>query len=134
MAKDKDAMMNMAKEIGIDDFEIVGVVRLRSNSIPKGHLMRVQLGSNNVKRAILTNAKKQQATHSDDLENVYITPDLSVQERRVQKELRAELKRRRESGELNLSINRGKVNTEPVVEMAVDLSTTTSEVSNNCNG
>jgi len=99
--------------------------------------MRVQLGSINVKRAILTNAKKLRATRSDALKNVYITPDLSVQERKVQKELRAELKRRKESGELNLRIYRGqivKVNTESVVEMAVDLSTTTSEVSNNSNG
>ena len=99
--------------------------------------MRVQLGSINVKKAILSSAKKLRATRSDELKNVYNTPNLSVQERKVQKDLRAEFRRRKESGELNLRMYRGqiiKLNTEPVVEMAVDLSTTTSEVSNNSNG
>ena len=73
--------------------------------------------------------------HSAPLKEVYITPDLSAQERKIQKELRAELKRQKENDDANLKIYRGKVvkvNTEPVTEMVVDPVPTT-ESSNNSN-
>ena len=41
--------------------------------------------------------------------NIYINPDLTKEEREEGKKLRAELKSRREAGEANLTIRRGKV-------------------------
>ena len=128
-------MLNIAKEIGIKDVEPVSVIRLGSKVSPKGRLIRVQIGSLSIKRALLSNAKKLKNHQSAQLKDVYITPDLSVQERKIQKELRAELKRRKDNGESNLKIYRGKivkVNTESDTSMAVD-PITTSEPDNNTN-
>ena len=46
--------------------------------------MRVQVGSLNIKRALLSNAKKLRDIQSVQMKDVYITPDLSVQERKIQ--------------------------------------------------
>ena len=70
------------------------------------------------------------------MKDVYITPNLSVQERKIQKELRAELKRRKDNSEPNLKIYLGKivkVNTESETSIAVD-PITTSEPCNNTSG
>ena len=100
-AKDKESVLNIAKEIGIKDVEPVSVIRLGSKVSPKGRLIRVQIGSLSIKRALLSNAKKLKNHQSAQLKDVYITPDLSVQERKIQKELRAELKRRKDNGKSN---------------------------------
>ena len=52
---------------------------------PKSHLMRVQVGSLNIKRTLLSNAKKLRNIQSVHMKDVCITPDLSVQERKVQR-------------------------------------------------
>ena len=116
--------------------EPVSVVRLGSKIPPKGRLMSVQVVSLNIKRTILSNAKKLRNIQSAQMKDVYITLDLSVQERKIQKELRAELKRRKDNGEPNLKIYRGKivkVNTESEASMAVD-PISTSESGNNTSG
>ena len=40
---------------------------------------------------------------------IYINPDLSVRERQAQKKLRLELARRKENGESNIFIRRGRI-------------------------
>ena len=40
---------------------------------------------------------------------IYINPDLSVRERQSQKKLRSELARRKENGESNIFIHRGRI-------------------------
>ena len=82
-AEDKDSVLNIVKEIGIKDVEPVSVVRLGSKILSKGCLMRVQVGSLNIKRALLNNAKKLRNIQSAQMKDVYITPDLSIQERKI---------------------------------------------------
>ena len=83
--------------------EPVSVVPLASKILSKGRLMRVQVGSLNIKRALLNNVKKLRNIQSAQMKDVYITPDLSIQQRKIQ-ELRAELKRGKDNGEPNLKI------------------------------
>jgi len=45
----------------------------------------------------------------EPFKGVYINPDLSIRERNAQKELREELKRRKDAGETHLKIIRGKI-------------------------
>ena len=45
----------------------------------------------------------------EPFKSVYINPDLSVKERNAQKELREELKRRKNGGEVHLKIFLGKI-------------------------
>jgi len=52
----------------------------------------------------LNNAKALKSSSTRLFQKVYITPDLSAQKRVVQKQLRIELKRRKENGERNLRI------------------------------
>ena len=66
----------------IKDVEPVSVVHLGSKMLSKGRLMRVQVGSVNIKRALLNNAKKLRKIQSAQMKDVYITPDLSMQERK----------------------------------------------------
>ena len=65
--------------------ESVSIVRLGSKVSPKGRLMCVQVGSLNIKRALLSNAKKLRNIQSVQMKDVYITPNLSVQERKFKK-------------------------------------------------
>jgi len=55
--------------------------------------------------------------HDSMFQEVYITPDLSVQQRATQKQLRAELKRRKENTEYTLRIYRGRIVKKPVAPM-----------------
>ena len=58
---------------------------------------------------MLIKAKKLRDSESAVMKNVCINPDLSVKERQVQKNLRKELTRRKQNGESNLKIRRGKI-------------------------
>ena len=84
-AEDKASVLNIVNEIGIKDVEPVSVVHLGSKMLSKGRLMRVQVGSLNFKRALLNNAKKLRNIQSAQMKDVYITPDLSIQERKFKK-------------------------------------------------
>ena len=46
---------------------------------------------------------------SDKWNKIYVSPDLTVREREVNRALRDELKRRRANGEQNLIIKRGRI-------------------------
>ena len=58
---------------------------------------------------MLIKAKKLRDSESTVMKNVCINPDLSVKERQVQRNLRKELTRRKQNGECNLKIRRGKI-------------------------
>jgi len=62
----------------------------------------------------LNNAKRLKSSSTTLFQKVYIAPDLSAQERVVQKQLRIELKRRKENGERNL---RGRIVEKPAAPM-----------------
>ena len=73
----------------------------------KHRLLIVSMENMGVKTDILKMAYCLRQT--TDYSNIYISPDLTWKEREEGKKLRAELARRREAGETNLVIRRGKI-------------------------
>ena len=58
---------------------------------------------------MLRNAKKLRNTTKEQLKKIIITPDMTVKEREISRKLREDLRIRREAGEENLVIRRGKI-------------------------
>ena len=94
--------------VGTDhQVEFGTVTRLGKRFEGKNRLTKVVLDSVKSKRMILGAAKKLR--ESDAWNNIYVTPDLSPKEREKNKQLRAELKKRKEDGEDSLVIRKGKI-------------------------
>ncbi len=73
----------------------------------KRSLVRVQMKTKAAKRTALANAK---VLHDDPTyKDVYLKPDLTYEQRQAEAKLRQELRERREKGEKNLKIQRGKI-------------------------
>ena len=82
-------------------------IRLGKKIANKPRLMLITLDSEDSKRELLRHAT--QLRSSTTWGNVYISPDLTPKEREISRKLRDELKRRREEGEVNLTIRGGKI-------------------------
>ena len=108
---DKKFVFNVVKEIGVKDVDNITTVRLGQFSESRVRLLKVEVGNLTLKRSILANAKKLRNANSEQLRKIYITPNLSYQERMHQKNLRSELQRHKDSGESNLVIHRGQIAT-----------------------
>ena len=106
---DKKFVFNVVKEIDVKDVDNITNVRLGQFSESRVRLLKVEVGNLTLRRSILANAKKLRNANSEQLRKIYITPDLSYQERMHQKNLRSELQRRKDSGESNLVIRRGQI-------------------------
>ena len=63
----------------------------------------------NLRGEMLRNAKKLRNTTKEQLKKIIITPDMTVKEREISRKLREDLRIRREAGEENLVIRRGKI-------------------------
>ena len=113
---DKKFVSNVVKEIGVDDPDIITATRLEQFNESRVQLLKVEVRNLLLKRAILSNAS------SELLCNVYITPELSYQERMHQKNLCSELKRRKDAGESNLVIHRGQIVTASRIVVDMDQS------------
>lgn len=86
--------------------EIVKTVRLgRKRDDNKPRVLLVTLSDFGDKRYVLRNARNLR--QSDEWSDVFISPDLTPQEREAGRNLRAELKQRRDQGETNLIIQFG---------------------------
>ena len=95
------------KELRVSDCEVVKSVRLGQKNSQRQRLLLVSVNGERTKWNILKAAPKLR--HSSTFDKIYVSPDLTLKERQVNKQLRDELKRRRSSGEKNLSIRRGKI-------------------------
>jgi len=100
---DTKSVADIAKSIDAGPVEII---RLGRKLEGRSRLMKVTLGNLNQKRKILSNAKKLRESAS--FQKVYITPDLSLNERHDNKHLRDELQRKK-NGEKDIIIRRGKI-------------------------
>ena len=118
---DAKFVLNVAKEIGVEKLEIVNVVCLGQHKSENDRSLKVQVSNLNFKRLLLVNAKKLHLSNSEQLRKVFITPDLSLQERKVQRNLRSELKRRKDAGEFDLIIRRGQIVRKNVSDMAMSV-------------
>ena len=86
---------------------MTSVVRLGKRIPDRHRLLKVTLDSVSRKIQVLRNAKKLRNTQN--WKEIFITPDMTPREREKNKELREELKRRRELGEERLVIRKGQI-------------------------
>ena len=104
-SKDEETFTSICKDALGLAAKIVTIKRLgQRHGWP--HLLLVVLENEDIKRQIL--ARSPCLHQSDSLKTVFITPDLTQQEREEGKRLRDELKRRRQNGEPNF-IKRGRI-------------------------
>ena len=105
-SKDEETFLSICKDVLGLDAKIVTIKRLgQQRGWPR--LLLVVLENEDIKRQIL--ARSPRLRQSDSWKTVFITPDLTRQEREEGKRLRDELKRRRQNGESNLIIKRGRI-------------------------
>ena len=134
ISHDTKTVSDIAKSIDAGPVEIVNITRLGKKLDGRPRLMKVQLSNLNQKRRMLSNAKKLRA-NSSTFQKVYVTPDLSLNERQENKRLRDELLQRKKDGEKDLMIRRGKIvrKVDPTPPSA-DMDTTQGAASNNQTG
>ena len=97
----------VGSEFKISNLEISKCVRLGKPKNDKPTPLLVTVADNAIRRQILRNAKHLR--HSNTYKCVFISPDLTLQEREANKQLRQELRHRKDAGELNLIIKNGKI-------------------------
>ena len=113
--------MDISGDTDISDAIRIGPTRADG----KPRLLRVTFRDLNMKREVLGKAK---LLKMGKFSRVYINPDLTANQRKVDFELRTELKARKGKGETNLVIRRGKI--EMAVERVVNKGTNVNKVVN----
>ena len=136
-AHDTKWVTDIANIIDAGPIEVVNITRLGKKLDDKLRLLKVQLNSLYQKRRILSNAKKLRET-SGTFQKIYVTPDLSLNERQENKRLHDELLQRKKDGEKDLIIRRGKIvkkstSAEPTPTRALAMDTTQSAANNDKN-
>ena len=99
----------MAEELGVDELEVVNTTRIGHVKESGERLLKVEVKNVSSIKNILSKAKLLRQAKNETYHRIYITPDLSYQERSHQKSLRTELHRRRGAGEPNLCIRKGQI-------------------------
>ena len=112
-AHDTNFISDIANKIEAGQVDVTNVTRLGKKVNNKNRLMKVQVASLSQKRRLLMNAKKLKQC-SGDFQNIYLTPDLSYNERQANRLLRQELSHRKEAGETDLVIYRGSIMKRPL--------------------
>lgn len=108
-AEDREFFNSLINDIGVDPVDVIDVVRLGAKTPNKLRPLRVQFNNLSHRRSVLVNAKKLRNSSSDVFKGIYINPDLSVKERQAQRKLRLELAKRKENGESDIFIRRGRI-------------------------
>lgn len=106
--EDEELIYEIAQEIGVDEINVKQVIRLGKKS-SKPRLTKVELESSKQKRSLLQKAKQLRDIENEDWKNIFISPDLSPLARQQGRDLRNELKTRKEDGETDLIIRKGKI-------------------------
>lgn len=94
--------------MALENIDITCLERLGERRRNQSRLLKVSLSTWTMKKKILAAAKKL-ANEGDEYKEIYISPDLTKKEQEMDRELREQLKQRREQGEKNLYIHKGKV-------------------------
>ena len=116
-AKDlfKKVCPNTAAEIGVTE-----PVRIGKPEAGKRRLLRVKINSEEAKQEIVRQAYILNRDVKNPKDRIYINPDFTPTERKQQKELRDELRRRREEGERDIVIRNGKIVKKQNMDSALD--------------
>ena len=101
-------------ELQAEEVEIVETVRLGKKQVLDGEENKlrpilVKLTETHVKWNILKNAKKIKYTEKEEYKKVFIAPDLTLKERKINKELREQLQEKRNKGEKGWYIKNGQL-------------------------
>ena len=94
----------------MEKFKIIKTIRLGGRNQDqkiKPRVLLVQLEDTSQKSLTLNLAKNLRKT--EKWKQTYIAPDMTKQQREERRKLRVEMKRRREEGEENLTIRRGRL-------------------------
>ena len=120
VAHDFEQTKLVLQHLNVPDAVVVDKpVRLGKRGGGKPRLMRISFADKNAKKSVLSHATKLRESSDAVLRNVYVTPDLTYQQRVANKKLRDELQRRKDAGESNLKISRGQiVQTDPAFRHA----------------
>jgi len=113
-------------EFKITNLETTKCYRLGKQSNKQRPLL-IKLSDSSTRRQILRNAKTLR--NSSTYKNVFISPDLTPQERASNKQLRIELQRRKAAGEPNLIIKRGQIVSKQPLSKATPQSVDSSTAS-----
>ena len=103
---DLDRVQDILQAIGVDKKSVTDAYRLGRIIPNRPRPLKIKCKKEDTKREILIRAKTLK--NSQDFKKVYIDRDMTVEEQRKQKILRAELMKRRIGGE-NVVIRRGRV-------------------------
>jgi len=104
--KDEEYIKDIAKEMGIDDFEPEEVFRIGIIRNSKPRLIRFKCSEIKEKYSFLRESRMLR--NVPRFQGVYINPDLTAAQRKRDAELRKELKARREAGE-KVKIRQGRI-------------------------
>ena len=100
---DTKFISDIANKIEAGQIDITSITRSGKKDKDKHRLMKVQVANLSQKRKLLVNAKKLKQC-SGDFQYIYLSPDLSYNERQANKLLQQELTRRKEADETDLVI------------------------------
>ena len=127
-------ILSVAEELGVEGLEVTNTVRIGHANELGEHLLKVEVKNLNAKKQILSREKLLRKAKNEKFRKVYITPDLSYQERLHQKSPRSELHRHRNAGETNLIIRKGQIITVQPNNCTTNMETSRpspTDVSNN---
>ena len=114
---DGEKVRKLANSIGVN-LNLNDVTRIGRGNSSGTRLLRVKCGSVSEKLALLKAAKSLRSQSSS--KGIYINPDQTFTQRTINKKLRAELKQRREAGENDVIIHRGRVINKSEVQVQKD--------------
>ena len=107
---DTDRVNSILKDkLKLEDISTKAVTRIGEKVKDKVRPILITLQSQNDRNTVLKKLKQLREAKDDVIHSLFITPDLSKSEREKQKELRQQLKSRRDNGEPDLVIRRGKI-------------------------
>ena len=106
--EDLSTVTRVFEAMDIEDQDIVEkCVRVGKKETGKNRVTKVVLKDKGIRSKILKRAKALKDI--EEFERVYVGPDLTIMQRKEQQELRKELFARREKGETDIFIRRGKI-------------------------
>ena len=110
-AYDESQAKDILEHLEVEDAEVTQPTRLgkKSEDARRPRLLKVTVSNESVKKQALAKAKTLRNSEDQTLSKIYITPDLTFQERERNRKLRAELEARKKKGEKELVIRNGRI-------------------------
>lgn len=99
---------SIANELSIKDIQITSAIRIGKKG-DKPRLTKIVMSSVTQKRDLMKKAPDLRKSENDLMKKIFITPDQTQKAREESKKLRDELFRRKDAGEPDLIIQKGKI-------------------------